>query len=257
MLDVEAAIGKAVLDPELRKRAAKLMASLIDDGALNVSDRAPDSLRGSDMGRCTLDLWYEIHGFDRLPRDVRTQYCALDPGSILGAWAGALLKASIEADGGYVELEKTCSYRGMPGHIDAFVTYNDESTVVDFKHAMGAYDASPPDKENRKNLDGMSKSYNIYQVIGYAMDPTLLPRPKYAVVCQINPGSRKKWIHAEAYSVADWEDRTDIEIERLQRALEPEVPEGDPQQAWRCELCQAFQCPRNPQHSLVISEASF
>ncbi len=75
------AIQAAAMDPTLRAQAAVLAAANLP-GALGEKPRTAD-LRGSDAGRCKLELWAELQGELTIPPDVATQIDRFDEGGVL------------------------------------------------------------------------------------------------------------------------------------------------------------------------------
>lgn len=245
--EAKAAIERGIRDPEVRRNAAAIYAKS-SKAALENEHSRKTPIRVSDAGRCVRELWAEINGFQDIPVDLATQLTRFDLGTLYGAWLAAVLKATLESEGGYfVALEMELARQGVVGHADALVYVDNGSSLspdlaIDFKSTYGKWNNEEP---------GAKRPYQVIQVTNYA-DAAKFPR---ATVITIAPASQpaSNRMRADDYDPAEWLPRVDDEYTRLRGALETMRPDGDPDAPWRCVSCRYSTCPanKNPEARVV------
>jgi hypothetical protein len=244
MLDVAARIRAAAVDPELRAAAAERWAE-IAPGLFDAAnhERKPGTLRISDAGQCVRKLWHLARGEEE-KFSPEVQLDNLDNGTLIGAWRMCLLAASLADEGYYVELEPEVEHDGTPGHIDLYYRYLgyqvNEQGVVEHKVTMWPRALTDPEQRAR---------YQCLQAAKYAAAKGV---EDFAIMTS-GPASPDK-LRVDWFRLGDWQHALIGEGLRLQAALGPVEPEGDPDAPWRCRGCLVKQCPKNPDFQPDVSE---
>lgn len=232
--DVLEAIEFGVRDPDVRRNAAVIFAETAQKALGNEHDREPMTVRTSDAGRCSLELWAELHGQVDVEVDVATQLTRFDIGTIYGSWLAAILKATLErTDEYHVLLEADLARNGVSGHADALIyAHPDLAPVlaVEFKSTYG-------------NKQREALTFQTIQVCNYALAADF----PLATIVTIAPASfpATNRLRADDYDPAAWQRRVDAEYARLQRATGDLPAPADPDEAWRCKGCKYSACERN------------
>jgi hypothetical protein len=170
-----------------------------------------------------------------------------------GLWRACLLKASLEADGYYVELEPTVEHDGTPGHIDLY--FEGDSLigtmalnypvpkrlgcVVEFKATNQAFHVKGPHEPNK---DGSAKWYQIVQLMKYCAAKGV----EDGAIVTISPSFRDAPMRADWFRLSEWQYDVALEYDRLSAALGDEEPVEDAREDFRCRGCQVVACVRNP-----------
>ena len=248
---LRAMIERALLTEPTLARAEALWRGVAPEVLSRNHGRAPGVLRASDAGRCSRELWAEIHGKRDLPEDAQG-LLKMNLGSCAGAWLACLLGAAAEEQGYVASAEVALG--GPPtalvsGHCDLAIYRElngalDPLLVVEFKFSAwtGAHDGPKP--------------YHLVQACKYAR---LIGAPYFCVVLYYPStqarfdktiGTKVSEPHIEPSQLYDANDPKilsdmNADYERLAKALNDEMPEGDPQEAFRCRSCRFSECERN------------
>ena len=197
-------------------------------------------LRGSDAGRCVLEKAASMRGLADLPVSFFTLWMRFRLGHIVGEDAANLLIAALAHEPGVVKCvpEFEVDYRGVKGHIDVLVFYEDRVWPVEYKSnyfSGGVVKAKP---------------YQALQNAFYAIAAeaqTGLPCPTFSVVT-ISPAATegKPWMRQDDFATDEYREAVEHEyFVRLAKATGSELPEGDPNEPWRCKYCLYSGCKRN------------
>lgn len=231
--DVVAAIERGIQDPAVRREAAVIFAETSQAALANEHNREPGKVRTSDAGRCSLELWAELHGKQDVDVDVATQLTRFDIGTIYGAWLAAVLKAELDGCGYHVLLEADITRNGVTGHADALV--------------YGLPDMSPEIAAEFKSTYGNKQRgalpFQTIQVVNYALAADF-PR---ATVVTIAPASfpAENRLRHDDYDPAEWQRQVDAEYSRLSRATGDLPAPADPDAPFRCRSCRYSACSKN------------
>ena len=257
--EILSAIERGCLDPEIRGIAAGYYASAAATALGNDHSRKPGTIRASDAGRCVRELWADLHGKLDLPQDASTQLSRFDIGTLYGAWLAAILKATLEKEDANIRvvLEVEVTRQGVTGHADAIVCRCLPALLnpqpEDFKPIYTCEFKSTYGKSNKK-LPSEDRFYQVAQVTHYA----LTYKSPMGGVITFAPAA---WPAEDRFTAEDcdpavYELRTDLEYARLAAALLDEMPDGDPDQAWRCQSCRFSACERNKNAAANMLELS-
>lgn len=234
------AIERAALDPVLRAVAANRFAINVQ-AALGEKPRTA-VLRGSDCGRCSLELWADVQGALTIPTDVDTQLARYDAGNLTGAWLGALLQVGAPAvePSLYVQLEHPVMYRGIPISVDSLIRDRADDEPLHVTEFKSTYVS--------KSMDAPHVGRE-YQVLQAGLEALGAGAPEFTVVT-FGPSAylpkHTGRLREDRYETASWKADVDREVDRLEAAasrLDP--PEADPKEPWRCRTCNFGACARN------------
>jgi hypothetical protein len=239
-------IEQALLTESTLDRAASLWSACSAQVLSRNHGRANGTLRASDAGRCAREAWAEIHGKRDLPEDA-PGILKMNTGSLVGAWLACLLGAALVEKGYAAHLEMALERDGITGHADLMVSkivegHCEPELIVEFKFSAwsGKHDGPKP--------------YHIIQAAQYAR---MVGAPCFVVILYYPStqarfdkviGTRVSEPHIEPsqiYVTSEWIGETEKEYARLRKALGDEIPEGDPQEAFRCRSCRASFCELN------------
>lgn len=255
--EVLAAIELGATDPTIRRLAAEIFPDAVAKALADEHTRTPGRIRASDAGRCVRELWADIHNKLDLPIDATTQLSRFDIGTFYGAWLACLLKASLESRDPNIRVavEVETERAGITGHADAIICQCSSQLAMpqpeDFKPIYVAEFKSTYGKSNKK-LPSDDKFYQVAQVTDYALAYDV---PMGGVIT-FAPAA---WPAEDRFTFEDcdpavYELRTDIEYQRLQAALLDEMPDGDPEQPWRCQSCRFSKCELNKNNAANVLE---
>lgn len=240
-LDIETRLKEAAVDATLRQAASEIWK--VQAPRLFEPHDERHGLRISDAGKCVRLLYNLVNGLVEETFTPEVQLDNLDNGTMVGCWTACLLAASLEADGYQCELEPEVSHDGTPGHIDLFfkrhvhrncsgeLTTNEQG-VVEIKLTMWPRALTNPEQRAR---------YQVLQAAKYAAAKKV---EDFAIITR-GPASSDK-MRVDWYRLGDWVHALLGEDMRLQAALGPVEPEGDPDAPWRCRGCPVIHCPKNP-----------
>lgn len=244
-LDYIAILSDALTDAGAREQAALLFADWAANQTL-AADHGAHVVRPSSMGRCSLEMATDALGLHDLPQ-VSAAQLMMDEGTMLGAWFGALLDASLTP--GSVELEARSEYRGTAGHIDALISADDYVAfeVLEIKTTPSTGALKPPHVAKPMQclqaatyaLGCDARTFALL-TIGYnvGLDRSGVPHPK---------------MRLDTYFAEEWRSAVDAEIDRMtavaarsrEDVLSHAAELADTTDAWRCGFCRFSACPKN------------
>ena len=245
-IDIADALDRANRDHTIRLKARANLVGLVK-ALFDHQDR--DEPHISDTGRCARELWADLRDLHDIEPDFKTQLTRFDGGHLMGAWEASLLKEFIEAEypAYTVYCEKELEIDGVVGRTD-FIVYHTATAkavwAVDFKLT---WFSKAEEKDNQR-----------LQVSTYAA----AAGAPVASIFLIAPSaySAKPWYLQSDYSVADEMASVERELRRIKAAAFSEtMPDGDPQESWRCTTCAFSACdrnrnPRKPEYGAPITE---
>lgn len=247
---IRARVEQALLDEQTLAVARRKWTEVAIDVLSRNRDRTPGYLRASDAGRCSRELYADVHGLLDLSESPEA-LLKMSHGGLIGAWLACLLGAAFEAEGYGAHAEVAMDRDGISGHADLFVTrsvtdalgtHAEPTLVVEFKFSAwsGKHDGPKP--------------YHLVQAAQYAR---MLGAPQFIVV-QYYPATQARFDKvigakvsephlepSQVYETKDFLAETDAEYARLRKGLGDATPDPDPSEAWRCRSCRFSGCDRN------------
>lgn len=232
-LQVVPILLRAQSDDSLKATIAECTAAGIREALSSDHSRKPGMLRGSDMGGCVRQVWADVHGKLDIPEDPDA-LLKMRAGTMVGAHLGATLLAGLAAG---VVLEPEVRYRNVVCHTDIAVPRQS----IEVKTVFVPFDMGRPEEPNKS---GETKDYYVLQSV---INAAAVENEHASVLVALpalfaGKGDR---LRQYDYRTDEWLSRVDAEIERLTPALGDSMPEGDPQQRWRCSTCRMGACPKN------------
>lgn len=219
--------------------------------------RRRGGLRGSDAGRCVLEVCGDIHELaERF--DAETVFSRLDIGSLYGAHAASLFKAGFEASDdatGYsVEIEVAGEYLGVPCHIDILMREDQGNfgavPIWTCEVKTNYRPANPPEPAGQRPDDETDENP---QYVVQAAHGAISQKVDDFSVFQYAPaavrrGDKKPIYHRQDdYTALNWHPAVDREYgHRLVAATLPDPPRCDKlgkDEAWRKDYCRMAACP--------------
>ena len=240
-------IDLALRTPRLRSLAAIHMAKIIGEALAGDSmARTPGMLRGSDNGRCVRELWADIHDKMDLDVDFDTQLTRFDSGHLFACWIASLMAVAIDdtmPDGYTTVLEQVTRHEDMTGHIDVLLR-KVERTGLD-----GNRDWKWMTEHlwEIKTTYGIGKNvkepalYQRLQAASYALGEGV---PTFSIIT-LAPANYAERFHQFDFVTDDFRTTVSAERVRLRAGLLDEMPEGDPEEKWRCTSCRFTACELN------------
>lgn len=219
--------------------------------------RRRGGLRGSDAGRCVLEVCGDIHELSER-FDAETAFSRLDLGSLYGAHAASLFKAGFEASedalGYTVEVEAEGEYLGVPCHIDIIMLENQGlgTTLVPIwtcEVKTNYRPANPPEPAGQHPSTDDERPEYVLQGAHGAVSKNV----EFFSVFQFAPaavrrgGNQPVYHRQDDYLTANWLYAVDQEYGgRLGAATGPNPPRCDrlgKDEAWRKDYCRMAACP--------------
>jgi hypothetical protein len=243
--EIRAAIENALRDDALLQRAREYHAEIAGDVLLRNHERAPGSLRISDAGSCSLELWAKLNDKLDIPEEPKS-FLRMNNGSLMGAWLACLLKAGLEkAHDWRTLLETTVSHDGIPGHVDATVLSGLMACEATVEFKLSAWtgdwrgDCKPAHRLQSGKYALAERAPQHFVVVYYASSPD-----------RIYDKATKEWFAGEwlvvhPFTTEETEFDVALEYERLRAALSKDAPAADPPEAWNCKYCRYSKCERN------------
>lgn len=233
-------IEAALVDDVLRKKAYERFAGTAMTLSTKIGHERRE-LHFSDLGACALEVWARINGKPEIVNWQQT-LSKFDAGQFAGAYLAALASVYADSIGVMTMTETPVKYKGLIGSSDLLIEHQH---IVDFKQSYYAKPSAPPHER---------AVYNCLQIAGYSLGHNedgseiedcsivhyapALPAFDFKTKARIVPEILKQY----DYKVADWKERVDADIARLQACLGPSA-DCDATEDWRGRNCRYAECP--------------
>ena len=238
-VDVWEHVSHALATPRLHDMAWTYLGEALP-ALKQVAKQRNGTVRGSDAGRCALEVYGDIHG-KNAPFEAEVLLSRLDIGSIYGAYIAALFKAGYEDKNGpyCVYLETNGHYLGVPCHPD--ITVFDIAT----EQAMFTCEVKTNYKaENPKNPADSWPNYVLQATHqAAAMDVDDYAIFTFAPAAQWNKGQPPIFHRQDNFKLSEHKDDMEAEYRRLLLADADEPPACDVREGWRKRFCKYPECP--------------
>jgi hypothetical protein len=251
--EIKSAIETALRTPELLERAQAYHAEIASGVLSRNHDREPGKLRISDAGACSRELWAKMNGKLDLPEDPKS-LLRMHNGSLMGAWMACVLKAGLEEDRPDLQIiaESEVAHDGIPGHVDVTVyrrpaKFLPAEATVEMKWSAWTGDWRSDCKPSHRIQSGkyaLAEAAPQHFVVNYyAASP--------ATIYVKDEGARIPGNYLVVHPFETDETAFDVakEYDRLSAALNVEMPEPDPPEAYLCRSCRFSKCEKNPAYT--------
>jgi hypothetical protein len=243
---IRAAIVRGIEDEELANRVDELWRGVCYELLSRNHHRKPGTLRASDAGSCSLELWADLNGKLDIPDSAKAKARMMN-GTLMGAWLAACLTAGLEVLRPELRtlIENVVQHDGIPGHTDATILSSVLTAEATVECKWSAWtgdwrgDCKPAHRIQSGKYALAESAQQHFVVVYYASSPD-----------RIYDKANKEWFAGEwlvvhPFSTEETEFDVALEYERLRAALSKDAPEADPPEAWNCKYCRFSKCPRN------------
>lgn len=249
--EIRGAIVRGIEHEALGGRVQQLFAEVAPSVLSRNHERKPDSLRISDAGKCSLELWAALNGKHDIPERAKDR-ARMANGQLMGAWLACCLKAGLESLRPELRtlVENTVSHDKIPGHVDATILSSllTAEATCEFKWTAWTGDWRGDCKPAHRIQSGkyaLAENAPQHFVVNY-----YAASPESIYIKDLDgPGKGGRipgeWLVVHEFETEDTRYEVRDEYARLAKALTAKAPAPDPPEAWNCKYCRFSGCVKN------------